>query len=120
MSQVGKYESWKNVLTTALLHPHRIARALVGAGWHRFDESRERASHLALEKRPRTTWDETYRVWRPSSRSVCSATISVMKSTIKTFNVEAIDIVRMKDGRIVEHWGVIDTAGMAEQLGLAP
>ena len=38
----------------------------------------------------------------------------------KTFNVEAIDILRMKDGKIAEHWGVIDEAGMAEQLGLAP
>lgn len=35
----------------------------------------------------------------------------------KTFNVEAIDIVRMQDGRIAEHWGVIDAAAMAEQLG---
>ncbi len=38
----------------------------------------------------------------------------------KTFNIEAIDIVRMKAGRIVEHWGVIDEAAMARQLGLAP
>ena len=37
----------------------------------------------------------------------------------RTFNVEAIDIVRMKDGRIVEHWGVLNTVGMMEQLGLA-
>lgn len=36
----------------------------------------------------------------------------------KTFNVEAIDILRMQDGRIAEHWGVIDAAAMAEQLGL--
>lgn len=36
----------------------------------------------------------------------------------KSFNVEAIDIVRMQDGRIAEHWGLIDTAKMGEQLGL--
>lgn len=36
----------------------------------------------------------------------------------KTFNVEAVDIVRMKDGKIAEHWGVIDAAAMGEQLGL--
>ena len=36
----------------------------------------------------------------------------------KTFSIEAIDIVRMTDGRIAEHWGIMDTAGMAGQLGL--
>ena len=36
----------------------------------------------------------------------------------KTFDVEAMDILRVKDGRIAEHWGVIDEAGMAAQLGL--
>ena len=36
----------------------------------------------------------------------------------KTFNVEAMDMLRMQDGRIAEHWGVIDAAAMMEQLGL--
>ena len=38
----------------------------------------------------------------------------------KTFATEAIDIVRMSNGRIAEYWNVLDAAGMAEQLGLAP
>ncbi|MBI2717157.1 MAG: ester cyclase [Rhizobiales bacterium] len=42
------------------------------------------------------------------------------KASGKTFSVEAIDIVRMADGRIAEHWGLIDTATMAGQLGLQP
>ena len=36
----------------------------------------------------------------------------------KTFDVEAIDIVRMSNGRIAEHWGLIDTTAMAERLGM--
>jgi steroid delta-isomerase-like uncharacterized protein len=36
----------------------------------------------------------------------------------KTFSVEAIDINRMENGRIAEHWGVIDAASMMGQLGL--
>jgi steroid delta-isomerase-like uncharacterized protein len=36
----------------------------------------------------------------------------------KTVSIEVIDIVRMTDGRIAEHWGIMDAAGMAGQLGL--
>ncbi len=38
----------------------------------------------------------------------------------KTFSIEAIDIVRMQDGRVIEHWGVLDSAAMAAQIGLTP
>lgn len=38
----------------------------------------------------------------------------------KTFRIEAIDIIKMRDGKAVEHWGVMDAAGLAAQLGLAP
>jgi steroid delta-isomerase-like uncharacterized protein len=39
------------------------------------------------------------------------------KPSGKTFKVEAIDIVRVKNGRFTEHWGIFDAAMMA-QLGL--
>lgn len=38
----------------------------------------------------------------------------------KTFRIEAVDIVTMRGGKMVEHWGVFDAAGLAQQLGLAP
>jgi steroid delta-isomerase-like uncharacterized protein len=34
----------------------------------------------------------------------------------KTFSINAIDINRVSDGRIAEHWGVVDAAGMMAQL----
>jgi predicted ester cyclase len=37
---------------------------------------------------------------------------------LRTFELEAIDIVRLSDGRIAEHWGVLDGAEMVRQLGL--
>jgi len=38
--------------------------------------------------------------------------------TGKKMAVDVIDIVRIKDGKIVEHWGVPDQLGMMIQLGL--
>ena len=38
----------------------------------------------------------------------------------KQIKVEGIDIVRIKDGKAVEHWGVTDTMTMMQQLGVVP
>lgn len=43
-----------------------------------------------------------------------------MPATGKHIDVQGIDIVRMTGGRIAEHWGIYDAAGMMQQLGLAP
>ena len=40
--------------------------------------------------------------------------------TDKTFKVQVIDIVEVRDGQFVAHWGITDQAAMMEQLGLAP
>ena len=41
-----------------------------------------------------------------------------MPPTGKKMSIDVIDIVRFKDGRIVEHWGVPDQLGMMLQLGI--
>lgn len=38
----------------------------------------------------------------------------------KQIDVPVIDILRIADGRVVEHWGVSDGMAMMEQLGAAP
>lgn len=43
-----------------------------------------------------------------------------MPPTHRRIDVETIDIMRVRDGRIVEHWGVSDQTAMYTQLGLAP
>jgi steroid delta-isomerase-like uncharacterized protein len=40
--------------------------------------------------------------------------------TGRSFEIDAIDILRIRDGRFVEHWGVIDTGQMLAQLRLSP
>jgi steroid delta-isomerase-like uncharacterized protein len=40
-----------------------------------------------------------------------------MPATGKTFSIQVIDIIRFKDGKCVEHWGLSDDAGMMQQLG---
>jgi predicted ester cyclase len=38
----------------------------------------------------------------------------------ENFEMEAMYMVRINEGQIVEHWGVIDTIGTMGQLGLLP
>ena len=38
----------------------------------------------------------------------------------KKFSVRCVDIVRIKDGKAVEHWGVFDSAALMQQLGGTP
>jgi steroid delta-isomerase-like uncharacterized protein len=38
-------------------------------------------------------------------------------ATGKRITIAAIDILRLVDGKVVEHWGVMDTYGILQQLG---
>jgi steroid delta-isomerase-like uncharacterized protein len=38
----------------------------------------------------------------------------------KRFAVTGIDIVRIRDGRVTDHWGVMDAMKMMQQLGAIP
>ena len=42
------------------------------------------------------------------------------KPTGRAFEIDAIDILRVKDGKLCEHWGVIDSEKMLAQLRLSP
>ncbi len=39
-------------------------------------------------------------------------------ATGKEITIGAIDILRLADGKVVEHWGVMDTYGLLQQLGV--
>lgn len=43
-----------------------------------------------------------------------------LPATGRRMRVDVIDIVRVADGRLVEHWGVADRLSVAQQIGLVP
>lgn len=40
--------------------------------------------------------------------------------TGNVMRIEVIDILRLKDGQITDHWNLVDQHGLLQQLGLAP
>jgi predicted ester cyclase len=38
----------------------------------------------------------------------------------KTVEFESIDIIRLEDGKVAEHWGVTDTMSLMQQIGAIP
>ena len=43
-----------------------------------------------------------------------------MPPTGRSFDIDLIDIVRFRDGKIAEHWGVADRLGLLQQIGALP
>jgi predicted SnoaL-like aldol condensation-catalyzing enzyme len=61
------------------------------------------------------------KVWgRMTARGVQKGQFGPMPPTGKKFEITVIDIMRFKDDKIVEHWGVPDRFAMMDQLGLKP
>jgi predicted ester cyclase len=60
-------------------------------------------------------------VWgRMTGRGTHKGRFGPMPPTNRTFEITVIDIMRFKDGGIVEHWGVPDRMALLEQLGMKP
>jgi steroid delta-isomerase-like uncharacterized protein len=43
-----------------------------------------------------------------------------LPATGRRIDITVIDVVRVADGRLVEHWGVADRMSVAQQIGLVP
>ena len=41
-------------------------------------------------------------------------------ATDKTVEFESLDIIRVEDGKVAEHWGVTDVASLMQQIGAIP
>ena len=42
------------------------------------------------------------------------------RGTHKKYEIMVIDIMRFKEGKLMEHWGVADGLALMEQLGMKP
>lgn len=42
------------------------------------------------------------------------------KASGRSFEIEGVDILRVRDGKLCEHWGVMDTTQLLAQLRLSP
>jgi steroid delta-isomerase-like uncharacterized protein len=59
------------------------------------------------------------RVWsRTRFRGTHKGEFLGIPATGKPVEVESVDIVRVRNGKAIEHWGVTDMAGMMMQLGV--
>jgi len=73
--------------------------------------------HLTIE----STVADGDRVWtRISATGTHLGPFMGAPATGRPFRIEIIDIVRVVDGRIVEHWGVADRLSVVQQLGIVP
>ncbi len=61
------------------------------------------------------------KVWgRMKARGTQKGQFGPMPPTDKKFEITVIDIMRFKDGKLIEHWGVADRLALMEQLGMKP
>jgi predicted ester cyclase len=58
-------------------------------------------------------------VWgRMNGKGTHRRSFGPMPASGKTFEITVIDIMRFKDGKLAEHWGVADRLSLMEQLGM--
>lgn len=61
------------------------------------------------------------KVWgRMTGRGTHKGQFGPMPPTNRSFEITVIDIMRFRDGRLLEHWGVPDRLALMEQLGMKP
>jgi predicted ester cyclase len=61
------------------------------------------------------------KVWgRMTARGTQNGQFGPMPPTGKKVEITVIDIMRFKDGQLIEHWGVPDRLAAMEQLGMKP
>ena len=64
--------------------------------------------------------DENKVVTRKTLRGTHKGDLMGIPPTGKTVDIEVIDILAVKDGKITDHWNLVDQLGLLQQLGVVP
>lgn len=64
--------------------------------------------------------DDDKVVTRKTLRGTHQGDLMGIPPTGKTVNIEVIDILRVKNGKITDHWNNVDQFGLMQQLGVIP
>jgi steroid delta-isomerase-like uncharacterized protein len=64
--------------------------------------------------------DENKVVTRKTLRGTHRGDLMGIPPTGKTVDIEVIDILAVKDGKITDHWNLVDQLGLLKQLGALP
>lgn len=60
-------------------------------------------------------------VWgRMKARGTNSGSVMGNPPTGRPMEIDIVDIIRFRDGKMIEHWGVPDSLGMMQQIGVLP
>ena len=59
-------------------------------------------------------------MYRVTFRGTHQGELMGIPPTGKQVTIAAIDIFRIAEGKIAEHWGIADKLGLLQQLGVAP
>jgi predicted ester cyclase len=86
---------------------------------HGIDAWREKWEHM---------YDGLQDVSATIEHNVESGDVSVNRYTLRgtqtasgrRYEIQGLDMIRVRNGRLVEHWAIADLAAMQHQLGLAP
>lgn len=64
--------------------------------------------------------DDAKVVTRKTLRGTHRGDLLGIPPTGKTIDIDVIDILAVKDGKITDHWNVVDQLGLMKQLGVLP
>jgi steroid delta-isomerase-like uncharacterized protein len=64
--------------------------------------------------------DENKVVTRKTLRGTHQGDLMGIPPTGKTVDIEVIDILAVTDGKITDHWNLVDQLGLLKQLGVLP